>query len=309
MNKRFVAVLLFAFVVASGASLMLYKVLIKNGQSAKAAMVTEQVVLATRDIESGTVLKETDVKLLDWPGSVPAGALRKVQDAVGRGVTTPIFAKEPIIESRLAHKGAGGGLAAMIPPGMRAVAVRVNEVVGVAGFVVPGMRVDVLISGNRPGGSTTLGTITRTMLQNLEVLSAGQDFKKDAEGKPVLVQVVNLLVTPDQAEQLSLAAAQTQLQLVLRNPLDHDVAKTNGTALGLLFNGSKMKLSDEKAEATAEAHAPRPKARPAVQQATVRAAPLEAPPPPKKEPPYVMEIISGNRKAQTQFDGSHPGGN
>ena len=95
--------------------------------------------------------------LADWPGTVPAGSSTKAEDVVGRGVITPIYAKEPVIDSRLAPKGAGGGLAAMIPPGMRAVAIRVNEVVGVAGFVVPGMRVDVLISGNRPGGANTLG--------------------------------------------------------------------------------------------------------------------------------------------------------
>src|SRR5256885_950311 len=94
-----------------------------------------------------------------------------------------------------------GGLAAMIPRGMRAVAVRVNEVVGVAGFVVAGLNVDVLIAGNRPGGDKGLGTLSKTLLQNLEVLSAGQDFKKDQEGKPVAVQVVKLLVTPEQAEQ------------------------------------------------------------------------------------------------------------
>ena len=190
-----------------------------------------QIALATRDLEVGTVLKEEDVKLADWPGPAPVGAAPRVQDMVGRGVIMPVYAKEPIIESRLAPKGAGGGLAAMIPPGMRAVAVRVNEVVGVAGFVIPGMRVDVLISGNRPGGDGNLGTLTRTLLQNLEVLSAGQDFKKDAEGKPVTVQVVNLLVTPEQAEQLSLATSQTTIQLVLRNPLDRDTAKTPGTAL------------------------------------------------------------------------------
>src|SRR5262249_20456601 len=171
----------------------------------------------------GTVLKDGDIALADWPGAVPAGANSKPQDLVGRGLVTAIYNKEPIIESRLAPKGAGGGLAAMIPPGMRAVAVRVNEVVGVAGFVVPGMRVDVLIAGTRPAGDQKLGTLSRTLLQNLEVLSAGQDFKKDNEGKPVAVQVVNLLVTPDQAEQLSLAAAQTTIQLVLRNPLDRDV--------------------------------------------------------------------------------------
>ena len=127
----------------------------------------------------------------------------------------------------------------MIPPGMRAVPVRVNEVVGVAGFVVPGMRVDVMISGSRPNGDSNLGTLTRTMLQNLEVLSAGTDFKKDPEGKPAQVQVINLLVTPEQAEILSLASSQTQIQLSLRNPLDRDVTKTPGTALALLFNQSK----------------------------------------------------------------------
>jgi pilus assembly protein CpaB len=122
---------------------------------------------------------------------------------------------------------------------MRAVAVRVNEIAGVAGFVVAGMRVDVLISGNSPGGNGNLGTLTKTMAQDIEVLSAGQDFKKDAEGKPIAVQVVNLLVTPEQAEQLSLASAQTSLQLVLRNRLDRDVAKTPGTALANLFSGTK----------------------------------------------------------------------
>ena len=120
----------------------------------------------------------------------------------------------------------------MIPPGMRAVPVRVNEVVGVAGFVVPGMRIDVLISGSRPNGDQNLGTITRTLLQNLEVLSAGTDFKKDPEGKPVQVQVVNLLVTPEQAELLSLASAQTQIQLVLRNPLDRDRDADAGNRAG-----------------------------------------------------------------------------
>ena len=151
----------------------------------KRPAVTTQIVLATRDLEVGTVLKEQDVQLADWPGRRRRESSTRAQDLVGRGVITPIYAKEPVIESRLAPKGAGGGLAAMIPPGMRAVAVRVNEVVGVAGFVIPGMRVDVLISGNRPGGDGNLGTLTRTLLQNLEVLSAGQDIKKDAEGKPV----------------------------------------------------------------------------------------------------------------------------
>jgi pilus assembly protein CpaB len=296
MNKRFVGVLIFAFVVASVASLMLYRLLLNRPQSAKAAQTTVQIVLATRDIEVGTVLKEEDVKLTDWPGAVPAGASGKAQDLVGRGVITPIFAREPIIESRLAPKGAGGGLAAMIPPGMRAVAIRVNEVVGVAGFVVPGMRVDVLISGSKPGGDGGQGTMTRTLLQNLEVLSAGQDFKKDAEGKPIQVQVVNLLVTPQQAEELSLASAQTTIQLVLRNPLDHDVAKTPGTAVGLLFGGGRLK-----GEELAPASKPRvPRAAP---QTRAQAAPAPVAAPPKKEQPFVMEVISGTKKTENKFEG------
>jgi pilus assembly protein CpaB len=294
MNKRFVGVLIFAFVVASVASLLLYRLLLNRPTSAKAAVSTVQIVLATRDIEVGTVLKEQDVVMADWPGAVPLGSVLKTPDVVGRGVTMPIFAKEPIIETRLAPKGAGGGLAAMIPPGMRAVPVRVNEVVGVAGFVVPGMRVDVLISGQRPNGDATMGTLTRTLLQNLEVLSAGTDFKKDPEGKPVQVQVINLLVTPEQAELLSLASAQTQIQLVLRNPMDHEVTKTPGTALSLLFNGGKLKSEIDPAPVkprVPRAAPPRPS--PAAQPALAAA--------PKKEEPFVMEIISGTKKAEQKF--------
>jgi pilus assembly protein CpaB len=292
MNKRFLWVLVFAFVVASVASLMLYR-LLNRPQPTKAATAMSQIAVATRDLEVGTMLKESDIQLADWPGSAPAGASTRAQDLVGRGVIMPVYAKEPLIESRLAAKGAGAGLASMIPPGMRAVAVRVNEVVGVAGFVIPGMRVDVLISGNRPGGDGNLGTLTRTLLQNLEVLSAGQDFKKDQEGKPITVQVVNLLVTPEQAEQLSLATSQTTVQLILRNPLDRDTTKTPGTALALLFTGDRLKLNDP---GTVTA-APRP--RPVV---APRAPVIEAPPPPKKEAPFVMEILSGSKKSEQKFD-------
>jgi len=293
MNKRFLGVLAFATIVASVASLLLYRLLI-NRPTTKAAVATTQIVLAARDIEVGSVLKEEDVRLSEWPGNVPTGAVLKSQDIVGRGVITTIYAKEPIIESRLAPKGAGGGLAAMIPPGMRAAAVRVNEVVGVAGFVVPGMHVDVLISGNRPGGDGNLGTLSKTLLQNIEVLSAGQDFKKDAEGKPMPVQVVNLLVTPEEAEMLSLAAAQTQIQLVLRNPLDREVAKTPGAALRYLFNGERLKETPPPVEAKA---APRP--RPVV-PVIPPVVPVEQP---KKEPAFTMEIIQGNKKSELKFAG------
>jgi pilus assembly protein CpaB len=183
-------------------------------------------------------------------------------------------------------------MAAMIPPGMRAVAVRVNEVVGVAGFVVPGMHVDVLISGNAPGGGGNLGTLTQTLLQNIEVLSAGQDFKKDTEGKPIMVQVVNMLVTPTQAEQLSLAASQTSIQLVLRNPLDHLIAKTPGTALQHLFTGGRTQSE------------PSPRPRPVAQRAAPIPVNVVAPPAPPREVPFVMEILSGPNKREQKFGGT-----
>jgi pilus assembly protein CpaB len=292
MNKRFLGVLTFAFLVAAGASLVLYRVLINRPAPTTAGPVLARVVVAARDLEVGTLLKEDDVKLADWSGPVPVGASTEPKYVLGRGVITAIFAKEPIISSRLAAQGMGGGMAAMIPPGWRAVAVRVNEVVGVAGFVVPGMHVDVLISGSAPGGNANLGTLTQTLLQNIEVLSAGQDFKKDAEGKPVAVQVVNMLVTPTQAEQLSLAASSTSIQLVLRNPLDHDIAKTPGTALQRLFtNGKLAPLPSDTAVA-------RPRAVPK------RPVPVVAAAPPPKEIPFVMEIISGNSKREQKFGGS-----
>ena len=290
MNKRFVGVLTFAFIVAAGASLVLYRVLINRPTQTQAKTTSVQVALATKNLEIGTVIKEDDVKVSEWPGAIPVGASTQVKDIIGRGVITAIFAKEPIIESRLAPKGAGGGMAAMIPPGMRAVAVRVNEVVGVAGFVVPGTHVDVLISGNTPGASGSLGTLTQTLLQNIEVLSAGQDFKKDAEGKPITVQVVNMLVTPTQAEQLSLASSQTTIQLVLRNPLDHEIAKTPGTALQRLFTNGKAPAP----EVTSRPHT-------ATQRAAPAPIPVRVAPPAPKEIPFVMEIISGPNKREQKF--------
>jgi len=292
MTKRFVGVLIFAFVVASAASLLLYRFLASSRpQAATAAPPMAHLVVAAKDLELGRVLKEDDVKVADWPGGIPLGAAVKVQDLVGRGVIAPIYEKEPILETRLAPRGAGGGLASMIPPGMRAVAIHVSEVAGVAGFVTPGTRVDVLISGS-PANST-VGTMTKTMLQNVEVLSAGQDFKKDAEGKPVLVQVVNLLVTPEQAEMLSLAAAQTSIQLVLRNPLDREIAQTTGTAVALLFQGGK--LPGPPLPVTA----PRPRA--VVQPVRM------AEPPPKREPPFVMQIINGTKKTDITFQSAGEG--
>jgi pilus assembly protein CpaB len=216
-------------------------------------------------------------------GTVPKSAILDAKNAIGRGVTSSIYTGEPILDDRLAPMGSGGGLAATIKDGMRAIAVRVDQVVGVAGFVLPGMRVDVLISGVPPNSNAggTNNTQVRTVLQNIEVLSAGTDIQKDAEGKPQQVQVVNLLVTPEQAQVLALASNETRIQLVLRNPLDTKVAPVEGTAMTNLF-------LDQNAPAS------KPKL-------TGRVAPKKV-----KEDTFTVTVINGTAKTEDKF--ATPGG-
>jgi pilus assembly protein CpaB len=229
-------ILLVAFVVAGLCAFLVYRIVGTRITAAKPVPIT-RVVAAASDIKLGSVLVASDLTTVEFAGgAVPKGEFLKPADVIGRGVISEIYQGEPISESRLAPRGSGGGLAATIPEGMRACAVKVDDVVGVAGFVTPGMRVDVLVSGNPPGNVTpTEGTMTKTILQNIEVLSAGTDIQKDAEGKPQQVQVVNLLVTPEQAETLSLASNSLKIQLVLRNPLDTKVTAVPGTAMSNLF--------------------------------------------------------------------------
>jgi len=242
---------------------------------------TTLVVAAAKDIPLGAVLTTADLTTMSLGGTPPKGAILKQEDAVGRGVITQISQGEPILDSQLAGLGSGGGLAPTIPQGMRACAVRVDEVVGVAGFVTPGMRVDVLASGNPPGEGASQGVVTETILQNIQVLSAGTDIQRDAEGKPQQVQVVNLLVTPDQAELLSLAANSLKIQLVLRNPLDTQVTKVPATAMSNLFASQ--------APAPAHARAPRGPAKHA-------------------EKPYSIVVMNGNKTTDEKFaspEGQH----
>src|SRR5688572_22809146 len=145
MNRRLTTILMLAFVIAAVASYVVYRLAGNQSQAAKPK--TNRVIVAVRDLELGTLIKEADVSTSEWLGELPKGSTTEKKALVGRGVVAQIYQGEPILESRLAAAGSGGGLAATIRPGMRACAVRVNEVVGVSGFIVPGMRVDVLISG------------------------------------------------------------------------------------------------------------------------------------------------------------------
>ena len=241
--------------------------------------------MAARDLAAGTLIHEADLKMAPWTGSAPQGSLRNRDGFLNRGVAAPIYEGEPVTENRVSPKGSGGGLAAIIPPGMRACAIRVNEVVGVAGFVVPGMRVDVLITGLPPGGNAFDGPKVRTLLQNIEVLSAGTDFQKNQEGKPEQAQVVNLLVTPAQAEILSLAGNETHIQLVLRNPMDTEISKPPGTAMSDLFGG---------VHAVETVRSDRPPAAPAPHPL----APVQVPTPPA---PYRIEVSNGAVHTQPMF--------
>ena len=238
MNRRLISVLLFALVVAGLTSYVLYRLILVrvSAQGQGHTVATNRLVVAKHDIQVGSFISDADVEEVGWSAPIPEDALRTKEDVVGRGAVATIYQNEPFLAGRLAPKGAGAGLAATIPVGLRAVALRVNEVVGLAGFVVPGMRVDVLMAGNAPNADQSrLGTLCRTILQNIEVLSAGQKLEKTNDNKPESVQVVNLLVTPAQAEILNLAMSETKVQLVLRNPLDNKPQTPPGTSIAGLF--------------------------------------------------------------------------
>jgi pilus assembly protein CpaB len=252
----------------------------------------------------GELIKESDLTMTDWGGPVPQGTVKTPEDALGRGVVQPIVAGEPILESRIAARGAGAGLAATIPTGKRAVAVRVDDIVGVAGFVLPGTKVDILVAGTPPKGTGGVGTITKTLLQQVEVLSAGQSMARDAEGKPISVNVVNMLVTPEQAEILSLASNEMRIQLVLRNPTDTEEVETPGTAVQYLFdNHGKGPVVE----------APKPVAA-APRRAAPRAAlppppppPTAATPPPPKPEPIRVVVFHGSKRAEATFEQAEEG--
>jgi pilus assembly protein CpaB len=296
MNRRILIIISCALVLSVCASYLVYRAIGDKGNAAKIVKSTP-VVVAAHDLDAGALIRDLDLKTIAWVGPVPKGAIAKTDDILNRGVTSPIYDGEPITETRLAHQGSGGGLAGTIPQGMRACAVKVNDVVGVAGFVVPGMRVDVLIAGLPPGGNPLDGPRVRTLLQNIQVLSAGTDFQHDQAGKPQPAQVVNLLVTPADAEVLSLASNEMHIQLVLRNPMDTAIAKPPGIMVSDLFGG-------EHAAATAtRPSAPVSKAKETVEP-ELRSIALPAAAAPAQVKPYVIEVENGTVRTEARFNPS-----
>jgi len=239
-----------------------------------------QSVVAAQDLPMGVALTAKDVVLADWPSETPlAGSFPKPEAVVGKPLVRSVGAKEPIFERDLGVEGSGIGISAKIPLGMRATAVKSNEIVGVAGFLYPGSHVDVLATYQMPnvqGGQAA--TVTQTVLQDVEVLTAGQTIEPDPQGKPQQVNVVTLLLNPEDSQKVQLASAQGQIQFVLRNGTDTKSVMLHPTQLDQLAGIVK----------------PPP---PPVSSGRKKMAP----PPPPLQQTYVLEVIQGTKREVHKF--------
>ncbi len=238
-NKRTAVVVSVAVVLAAVASLGMYRIVSRMPTTKPVEVKTVAVVVAQHPLKLGTRITADHVKVVPWPAEAPvANSFSKIEDVLNRGLISAVDENEPLTSAKLAALEAGAGLPPSIPPGMRAISVKVNEVVGVAGFVVPGTRVDVMVtlSGkNRDQDSTT-----RVVVSNAQVLTAGTryDQEKAKDGAPIPSTVVTLLVSPQDGERIALAASEGQIMLTLRNPLDQDPTATAGVRTTALFGQS-----------------------------------------------------------------------
>ena len=269
---------LLAVVLAGGATYLLYRRL--RGSAGQTQMT--QVVAAAKDLPPGVALTPDDLSLVDWPANVALpGSFNKKEPVVGRPLMYGLGAKEPVLERDLAMPGSGLGLSVKIPLGMRATAVRSNEIVGVAGFLYPGSHVDVLVTYNPPGSSEPL---TQTVLQNVEVVTAGQRIEPDPQGKPQTVNVVTLLLSPEDSQKMLLAGREGPIQFVLRNGADtKKLEDLRPTTLAELLTGVKAPVAPV-------GHGTRARRR------TSPARRVEKPP-----DVYVVEVIKGEKRTTEKF--------
>jgi pilus assembly protein CpaB len=282
MNRRRLLIgLVAAVVLAVLASWFVYRQIRQVPVVQQKQVEATQIVVAAMPLALGTRLDPHDLRLVPWPGNEPVpGMFTRMQDAVGRALITNVVQNEPILESKLAPREAGAGLPATIPEGMRAVSVAVNEVIGVAGFVQPGTMVDVIAVGSPGGGGGGGGeTLSKTVLENVKVLAAGQQVTQDAQGKPRTVPVVTLLVSPEDADKLTLAATQARIQLALRNTIDTKIVNPPAVLQAQL-------MSPTGAVMPARRRGPVTRPRPVV---------------PPTPPPYVVEVINGTKRETKTF--------
>ncbi|HXW05801.1 MAG TPA: Flp pilus assembly protein CpaB [Vicinamibacterales bacterium] len=234
MRNRIFAVLAIAVLAGGGLAYGTYN-LMQNQPVKTVATPTHPVVVASTDLAIGAELKKEDMQVMNFPaGHTPEGAFAKPEEVIGRGLIVSVVKNEPVLAAKLAPKEAGAGLPPVIPEGMRAVSVRVNEVVGVAGYVLPGTRVDVVATASPTNQPTDM--TSKVVLANVQVLTAGTRMEQDQkDGKPMQVTVVTLLVSPEQAERLALASTEGKIQLALRNPLDQGAPATPGVRPAVLL--------------------------------------------------------------------------
>jgi pilus assembly protein CpaB len=269
--------LLVAVAVASGASYFVYRA-VASIPVREVEVKSYYVAVAAKPLPVGTMISPADVKLVAWPAASPvAGGYSKVEEVTNRGLIASVVENEPLTSTKLAVVEAGAGLPPTIATGMRAISVKVNEVIGVAGFVVPGTRVDLVVTiGKRERES-----VSRVIVSNVQVLTAGTKYDQDQakDGKPMPATVVTLLVTPMDAERIALASTEGSIMLALRNPLDSTLTETNGTRLASLLG------------------APDPPPVIKVSKGVPRAVPPPAPPPQPPAPAiYSVETIRAAKR-------------
>ena len=286
MDRRFrhVVVVGVAVLTAALASFGVYLTL-KRMPVREVEVARTFVVVASRALPTGVRLAAADLKVVPWPaGSMVAGGFTKVDEVVDRGLLSSVVENEPLVESKLAPRDAGAGLSSAIPTGMRAMSVKVNDVIGVAGFLDPGTRVDLLVTIRRKDDSTS-----RTVASNVQVLTAGTrgDQQRPKDAKPAAASsatVVTLLVTPEDAERIALAQAEGQIMLSLRNPLDTEATASAGVRTAALFGQAAEPEPVVKAVAVRRAPPPPPP------------APVAAPPPAPKT--YTVEAIRAAKRTE-----------
>jgi pilus assembly protein CpaB len=278
MRSRIFAVLAIAILAGGGLAYGTYNFM-QNQPVKTVATPTQPVVVAAADLQIGAEVKKEDVTVVNFPaGQAPQGSFSKPADVIGRGLIVPVVMHEPILSAKLASKEAGVGLPPVIPEGMRAVSVRVNEVIGVAGYVLPGTRVDVVATASPTNERSD--TTSKVILSNVQVLTAGTRMEQDQEqGKPVQVTVVTLLVNPEQAERLALASTEGKIQLALRNPLDQGAPVTPGIKTAALVG--TVKQAPVRQVATS--------ARPKAGQPVTQTVPVVVTP--------TVEVIRGDKRA------------
>jgi pilus assembly protein CpaB len=287
-NTRTLVVVLVALAAAGVATFGVARI-IRSRPVIEREVAHTYVVAASHTLPVGALVSPPDVKLIAWPERTPVpGAFAKVEDVVNRGVVSQVLENEPLTPSKLAPIGSGAGLPPTIPPGMRAVSIRVNDIVGVAGFVVPGTRVDVVLT-LREGNDNT----TRVVLSNVQVLTAGTRYDQDKSrnGEPIPTSVVTLLLTPEDASKMVLATSEGQIMLTLRNPVDQELAAIPVVRSGNLV-GARVT-----SEPKPEAPRPAPRPRPVV---IVQAPPpvVAPPPPPPPAKPYTVEAIRAAKRTE-----------